>query len=76
MREIICNTCGKIWACLAEWKSIDGKAKQFLLCKQCENICADCYAKKIKASPELVREMNPNCYPRGYHSINPSRRKW
>lgn len=75
MKEVICDTCGKIWVCLAEWKSQDGKANQFILCSRCEKLCADCYAKKIEARPELVREMNPNCYPRNFRIINPSRRK-
>jgi hypothetical protein len=76
LREIICHTCGKIWVCLADyWESNNGQAKQFILCTRCDNICADCYAKKISARPELVREMNPNCYPRHYRIVNPSRRK-
>jgi hypothetical protein len=75
MREVICSACGKIWVCLAEWESKDGKNKQFILCTKCDCICASCYAKKIKARPEIVREMNPNCYPNHVRTINPSRRK-
>jgi hypothetical protein len=75
MREVICSVCGKIWVCLAEWKSQDDNYKQFILCQSCDCMCVDCYAKKIRARPELVREMNPHCYPKHLRPINPSRRK-